>query len=89
MAVSLPLFVVGGLLFEEVKWQAIDWRVTAGLLYQGIVVAGIGFLVSFELMKQYRPSVMMSFNFLAPVSGVFLSVWLLRENVGWLVVSGW
>ncbi len=81
MLFSLPLFAAGGLLWESVLWQNVDWKPVAGLAYQGIVIAGLGFMVSFTLMKRYRPSVMVSFNFVSPIAGVLLSMWLLAETI--------
>ncbi len=81
MLFSLPLFAAGGLLWESVLWQNVDWKPLAGLAYQGIVIAGLGFMVSFSLMKRYRPSVMVSFNFVSPIAGVLLSMWLLAETI--------
>ena len=37
-------------------------------------------MVSLWLISRYRPSLMASFNFIAPVSGVLLSIWLLGER---------
>jgi len=81
MILSLPLFALGGLLFETIRWQAIAWEPLAGLLYQGVIVAGLGFSVSFYLMKRYAPSVIVSFNFVSPIAGVLLSAWLLGDVI--------
>jgi len=53
----------------------------AGILYQGVVVAGLGFTVSDHLIRRYTPSVIIGFDFIAPVAGVALGVWLLGERV--------
>jgi drug/metabolite transporter (DMT)-like permease len=81
MILSLPLFALGGYLFESIRWQHITWEPMAGLLYQGVVVAGLGFSVSFYLMKRYTPSVIVSFNFVSPIAGVLLSSWLLGDLI--------
>ena len=81
MLLSLPLFAVGAALFESLDPQAVSWPAVAGIVYQGIVVAGVGFTASFALMKRYTPSVVMSFNFVSPVVGVLLAAWLLDEDV--------
>ncbi|NIM27129.1 MAG: EamA family transporter [Gammaproteobacteria bacterium] len=81
MILSLPLFALGGALFETIQWQAIAWQPVAGLVYQGAIVAGVGFSVSFYLMKRYAPSVIVSFNFVSPIAGVLLSAWLLGEAI--------
>ncbi len=83
MILSLPVFAVGGFLFETIKWDAIAWQPLAGLAYQGVIVAGVGFTVSFYLMKRFAPSVIVSFNFVSPIAGVLLSAWLLGD-----VISG-
>jgi drug/metabolite transporter (DMT)-like permease len=64
-----------------IRWDAITWEPLAGLAYQGVVVAGLGFTVSFYLMKRYTPSVIVSFNFVSPIAGVLLSAWLLGDVI--------
>ncbi|MDH3450831.1 MAG: DMT family transporter [Gammaproteobacteria bacterium] len=88
MVISLPLFAAGGWLWETIHWENLAWGPVAGIAYQGFVVAGLGFMVLSYLMKKYTPSVMMSFNFVAPVAGVLLSVWLLAETVSALLIAG-
>lgn len=88
MIVSLPLFALGGFLFESIRWQAMAWEPLAGLAYQGVIVAGVGFSVSFYLMKRYTASVIVSFNFVSPIAGVLLSAWLLGDVItGYLWVG--
>ncbi len=81
MILSLPLFALGGALFETIRWDAVSWEPVAGLVYQGAIVAGLGFSVSFYLMKRYAPSVIVSFNFVSPIAGVLLSAWLLGDAI--------
>jgi len=80
MLLSIPVFLLMGLMFESFSWEQYSWRAMAGLAYQGIVIAGFCFMASLWLMSRYRPSLMASFGFLAPVSGVLLSIWLLDES---------
>jgi len=81
MILSLPLFALGGFLFESIRWDAMAWEPLAGLAYQGVIVAGLGFSVSFYLMARYTPSVIVSFNFVSPIAGVLLSAWLLGDII--------
>ncbi|NJN39790.1 MAG: DMT family transporter [Gammaproteobacteria bacterium] len=81
MLLSVPLFLVGGLAFETVRLENLGWAPVAGILYQGIVVAGLGFSVQYYLLRRYKPSVMISFNFVAPVAGVLLGMWILGEHL--------
>jgi drug/metabolite transporter (DMT)-like permease len=88
MLLSLPLFAAGGFAFETVRWENLDWSPVAGILYQGIVIAGLGFSVQYYLLRRYKPSVMISFNFVAPVAGVLLGVWLLDERLTAALLGG-
>lgn len=88
MLISLPLYALGGFAFETIRWEHLSWEPVAGIVYQGVVVAGLAFTVSFSLMKRYTPSVMMSFNFVSPVAGVLLSAWLLDERITPLLLAG-
>jgi drug/metabolite transporter (DMT)-like permease len=81
MLVSLPLFAVGALAFETVRWENLGPAPLVGIFYQGVVVAGLAFTVNFYLIRRYTPSVMISFNFVAPVAGVLLGVAILGEHV--------
>ena len=88
MLVSLPLFAAGGLAWEEIRWERIGPAPLAGILYQGIVVAGLAFTVNFTLMRRYSPSVMISFNFVAPVAGVLLGMAILGERLSASLAGG-
>jgi drug/metabolite transporter (DMT)-like permease len=88
MLVSLPLFLGGGLAWEEIRWENIGPAPLAGILYQGIVVAGLAFTVNYYLMRRYSPSVMISFNFVSPVAGVLLGVAILGERLSAGLLGG-
>jgi len=88
MAISLPLFAAGALASETVHLERIGVAPVAGILYQGVVVAGLAFTVNFQLIRRYTPSVVISFNFLAPVTGVLLGSWILGETVSAGLVGG-
>ena len=88
MVLSLPMFGAGALLLEDIAWDHVGAGPIAGLLYQGVVIAGVGFTVSYHLMKLYTPSVMMSFNFVSPIAGVLFSAWLLGDRIGALLLAG-
>ena len=88
MVLSLPMFGAGALLFEEIAWDQVGAGPIAGLVFQGAVIAGVGFTVSYHLMRRYTPSVMMSFNFVSPIAGVLFSAWLLGDRVGPLLLAG-
>jgi len=88
MMISIPVYLLMGHFFEQIRWQEAGWPAWSGLLYQGVVVAGAGFMVSLWLMSRYRPSLIASFGFIAPISGVLLSIALLGESSSqWLWFS--
>lgn len=80
MLFSIPIFFLLGGVLESVVWSDFSWTAVFGLAYQGVIVAGVGFMVSLWLISRYRPSLMTSFGFIAPVSGVLLSILLLGES---------
>lgn len=88
MVISLPLFAAGALASETVHLERIGFGPVAGILYQGVAIAGLAFTVNFHLIRRYRPSVVISFNFLAPVTGVLLGSWILGETVTAGLVGG-
>ena len=88
MLLSIPSFLVLALVFEEWRLEVIPAAAVLGLAYQGVVVAGIGFMGSLWLMSRYRASIMASFNFISPVVGVALSVWLLGETLTSATLAG-
>jgi drug/metabolite transporter (DMT)-like permease len=88
MILSLPAFALSGALVETIAWQNMAWQPVVALLYQGIVIAGFGFMINAILMQKYSPTLMLSFGFVSPISGVMLSLWLLGETLSWQVVVG-
>lgn len=88
MLISLPLFLAGALAWEQIRWEAIAPAPVAGIVYQGVVVAGLAFTVNFYLIRRYTPSVMISFNFVAPVAGVLLGAAILGERISAGLLGG-
>ncbi len=88
MILALPIFAIAGLGLETIAWQDIGLRPLTGLAYQGVVIAGLGFMINIILLQRYSPSVMLSFGFISPISGVALSAWILSEQLTWVVLVG-
>lgn len=88
MMFSLPFYAAIGFMTETIHWPAFSYTVVLGLLFQGVIVAGLGFMASLWLISRYQPSVMTSFSFLSPVSGVILAAMLLGETINSLVIAG-
>ena len=88
MLLALPVFALGGSLLEEIRWEAIGWPPVLGIVYQGAVVAGFGFMVNAMLLKRYSASVVIGFNFVTPLTGVWLANILLHEPITWQLLAG-
>ena len=88
MVLAQPWFLAGALATETIAWHAIGWRPIAGILFQGVIIAGLGFMVIAYLLRRYRPSTMISLGFVTPVSGAALSAWILGETVTQSFVVG-
>ena len=88
MLLSLAGFALGALLWEEIVWGEVGWIPVGALVYQGVVIAGLAFMVNAWLIKRYSPSVVVSFGFISPVSGVVLSAPLLGDPLTWDLAVG-
>jgi drug/metabolite transporter (DMT)-like permease len=88
MVISVPVFGVAALMSENIVWDRVGLAPIAGIVYQGLVVAGLGFMLLTYLMKRYSTSVITSFNFVSPISGVLLSVLLLGDKITFHVLAG-
>lgn len=88
MALSLPIFAIGGALTETVAWDRLGPGPILALVYQGAVIAGFCFSVNYVLMRRYNPSVIASFGFVEPIVGVLVSAWLLNEALTWTIAGG-
>jgi drug/metabolite transporter (DMT)-like permease len=88
MVFSLPVFAVSGAIFESLDLSRLTWPAAAAMGYQGIVIAGLGFMISASLIRKYRPSLVTSFNFTTPLFAVALSVILLGEPLTLWLVTG-
>jgi drug/metabolite transporter (DMT)-like permease len=88
MVFSLPSFALAGLAFERLDPARLRWAPLAAIAYQGILIAGLAFMISASLLRRYRPSLVTSFNFTAPLFGVLVSVILLGESLSpWLLAG--
>ncbi len=88
VVVSAPLLLVASLFFGDLIRDLQPIHI-AGLLFQIVAVASLGFLAWFWLMSLYPASSVASFSFLSPVFAVLLGWLLLGEAVGvqvWLAL---
>jgi drug/metabolite transporter (DMT)-like permease len=78
---SLPVFVVASGLFEAGATYAFSWRAAAGVLYQGIVVAGACFIILVHLLSKHSAGKLGAFGFVTPPVGVALSLWITGDEL--------
>jgi len=78
---SIPIFFAFSLIFESRFDYQISLRIVSAILYQGVVVAGICFIVWTLLLRRYMASRLGVFHFATPLFGVFFSHLMLGEPV--------
>jgi drug/metabolite transporter (DMT)-like permease len=88
MAGSVPLFLVVAAVSEPVSYGRVSAEAVAAILYQGVVVAGICFIVWAELLKRHAAGTLSMFAFLVPISGIALSAWFFGEPLRVTLVAG-
>ena len=81
MMLSVPLFLLGGFVWDPVMVGQVDLIVLAALLYQGLVTAAFGFVLWNYILKLYGVVAVHSFTFIMPMSGVFLGGLILGEPI--------
>ena len=85
--VGVPIFVLVSLIFESDPY-VFSTDFVAALLYQGLVIAGFGFLSNAWLLQRFLPSHVAAWQLTTPVFGVILSALILSEAVGWELYAG-
>lgn len=79
---SLPVFVIASWALEPGPdtwlWS---WRAAAGVLYQGVVVAGACFIILVSLLSRHSAGRLGAFGFVTPVVGVALSLWITGDVI--------
>lgn len=82
MLLSVPLFLAVAIVSEPpVLSPGVTWQALAAISYQGIIVAGICFIVWAELLRHHAAGTLSMFSFLVPICGIALSAWLFGESL--------
>jgi drug/metabolite transporter (DMT)-like permease len=76
---SIPVLFLLSFGFQETPVQTINGLILFALAFQGILVAGISYLVWFSLVHTYPISRLSAFTFLTPVFATIAGVLLLKE----------
>jgi drug/metabolite transporter (DMT)-like permease len=95
MAWSVPLFLAIAAVSEPPAYGRVTREAIAAISYQGVVIAGICFIVWAELLKRHPAGTLSMFAFLVPLTGVALSSFFFGEPMrptllagGMLVLAG-
>ena len=73
MVLCLPPFLAAAALWEQPATQAIGWEAVAAILYQGMIIAGVCFLVWTTLLQHHSPGSLSMFGFTSPIFGIVFS----------------
>jgi len=78
---SVPLFMVEALLWDQAMIFNLDAPVIGALLYQSLITASFGFVAWNTLLKKYGAVSLHSFIFIMPIAGVALGGLVLGEPI--------
>ena len=78
---SIPILFLLSILFQEVPIHHIDALIISSVVFQGIIVAFISYLLWFYLVHVYPVSRLSAFTFLTPVFATISGMILLQEQL--------
>jgi len=79
MSLSVPFFFLCGFLRDQPMIGTLNAEVVIAVLYQALVAAAFGFIAWNTLLQHHGAVILNSFNFILPITGVFLAWCLLNE----------
>ncbi len=85
--IGAVLFLIASYAFESPTYT-LESEFWLAMAYQGLVIAGFGFLANAWLVKRYLPSTITFFYFVMPVAGVALAWLILGEDPGRGLIAG-
>lgn len=88
MAWSVPLFLAIAAVSEPPVYGRVTKEAVAAILFQGLIVAGICFIVWAELLKKHAAGTLSMFAFLVPITGIALSSWFFGEPLRLTLLAG-
>lgn len=81
MFFSVPLFFIGGMLWDHHMITFINAKIIGAMVYQSLVTASFGFVVWMSLLQKYGAVALHSFIFIMPVTGVLFGGLILGEPI--------
>jgi drug/metabolite transporter (DMT)-like permease len=88
MAGSVPLFLAIAMISEPPVYGNLTGEAVAAIAYQGVVIAGVCFIVWAELLKRHAAGTLSMFAFLVPITGIALSALFFGEPLRWTLLLG-
>ncbi len=79
-AVGAIMCIFLAVFFENI-FLNISLKLILSLAYQGILIAGMGIILQTYLLRSYLPAKVTFFNLFQPIIGIFISWFLLDENL--------
>jgi len=88
MVILAPCYFLGALVTPSAPRDPISWTPVVAIIYQGIAVNGITFLMWTTLLRRHAPGSLTTFSFTVPIFGVLLSALLFSEAVSVRLIYG-
>jgi drug/metabolite transporter (DMT)-like permease len=88
MAWSVPLFLTIAAISEPPVYGRVTGQAVAAISYQGVIVAGVCFIVWAGLLKRHAAGTLSMFAFLVPVTGIALSSVFFGEPLRLTLLAG-
>jgi drug/metabolite transporter (DMT)-like permease len=88
MFFSLPIFLAAALWIEPTTLKPVTAVPVLAILYQGIAIGGLCFVVWTRLLRRHSPGSLSVFAFSVPVFGVLLSALIFGETITGRVIAG-
>lgn len=86
-AIGIPIFIAASAVFEADPYVMTS-RLAVSLLYQGVVIAGFGFLGNTWLLQRYLPSGVAALQLTTPFFALVAGAIILNEDVGLELLVG-
>jgi len=81
MIFSIPVFFIASALFRETPVHHVNALILFSLMFQGIIIAFVSYLLWFFLVHSYPASLLSSFTFLTPLFATIAGIIFLNEQL--------
>jgi len=85
---SIPVLLIVSFILEPQWIYKIDTSILGLVIYQGMIVAFMSYLIWFKLIHEYSVSRLSAFTFLAPIYGVLFGILFLKEEFTFSLMVG-